>query len=193
MRAKDKFYAFAFKGLLAEQALDQTDRSSRKIHSEKEFQELGERVGLSFLDEELVSKARRMAVVYTAINAFENYVRAFVSKKLFEEKGKDWWLTDVPEKIRRSAESRKASEGNVRWHTPRGEEPINFTEFSDLVSVMAQNFELFEPHIHTIEWARNIIHSLERSRNVIMHSGELGAQDIERVGMNIRDWVRQVG
>ena len=34
---------------------------------------------------------------------------------------------------------------------------------------------------------------LERSRNVVMHGGELGLQDIERIGGNIRDWVRQAG
>jgi hypothetical protein len=34
---------------------------------------------------------------------------------------------------------------------------------------------------------------LERSRNVIMHSGDLDQQDVERIGIHIRDWVKQVG
>ena len=70
---------------------------------------------------------------------------------------------------------------------------INYIEFGDLVSIMQQNFELFEVHIISIDWARQIIQTLERSRNVIMHSGQLSKKDIERIGTNIRDWVSQVG
>ena len=70
---------------------------------------------------------------------------------------------------------------------------INYTEFGDLVSIMGQNFELFEVHIISLDWARQIIQTLERSRNVIMHSGILGRKDIERIGINIRDWISQVG
>ena len=70
---------------------------------------------------------------------------------------------------------------------------INYIEFGDLVSIMQQNFELFEVYIVSIDWARQIIQTLERSRNVIMHSGELGRKDIERIGTNIRDWISQVG
>jgi hypothetical protein len=45
----------------------------------------------------------------------------------------------------------------------------------------------------SVEWVKAVFEAIERSRNVIMHSGTLGREDIERVGMNIRDWVRQVG
>ena len=58
---------------------------------------------------------------------------------------------------------------------------------------MQQNFDLFEDHVVSLDWARQIIQTLERSRNVIMHSGELGRKDIERIGINIRDWINQVG
>jgi hypothetical protein len=40
---------------------------------------------------------------------------------------------------------------------------------------------------------RQIISTVERSRNVIMHRGELGLQDVERIATAIRDWIRQVG
>ena len=189
----DDYYAFAFRGLLTEQSLDRAGRQPKRIFSEPLSREISERLGFSLLDEELVTSARRMALVYTAICAFENSVRSFISKKLLEEKGENWWALCVSEKIRTKAESRKTEEGNARWHTPRGDDLINYTEFGDLVSIIQNNWEFFEPHITSIDWARQIIQSLERSRNVIMHSGELAAQDIERVGMNIRDWIRQVG
>ena len=55
-----------------------------------------------------------------------------------------------------------------------------------------QHRELFEPYIRSHEWAAAVFHVVERARNVIMHSGSLEKADIERLGMNIRDWVRQV-
>ena len=58
---------------------------------------------------------------------------------------------------------------------------------------MQQNWAVFEDIIQDIDWLRQIVRSVERSRNVIMHSGQLSLDDIERVGVNIRDYIRQVG
>ena len=110
-----------------------------------------------------------------------------------ENKGENWWEECVSEKIRNRAESRKKEEDKIKWHTQRGDSLINYTEFGDLSSIMNNNIDYFADHIVSIEWARNIITTIERSRNVIMHSGELSARDIERIGINIRDWISQVG
>jgi molecular chaperone DnaK (HSP70) len=40
--------------------------------------------------------------------------------------------------------------------------------------------------------AKEIFDAIERSRNVIMHSGTLGKRDVARVGSLINDWSRQV-
>jgi hypothetical protein len=188
----DSLYSFVFKGLLTEEALDKTERLKKSKLMNGDFEKLHETLGISELDDEIVIQAKRMAVVYTAISAFENSVRQFISKKLFETKGEDWWNT-ISDKIKSKAESRRSEESKIRWHTPRGDTVINYTEFGDLISIIRQNWDLFEPHIISIEWAEQIIKTLERSRNVIMHSGELVNQDIERIGMYIRDWVHQVG
>ncbi len=71
--------------------------------------------------------------------------------------------------------------------------PIYFTDLSDLVSIIQQNWASFEGLLPDIDWVRQIIKTVERSRNVIMHSGELSLHDIERIGVNLRDWLRQVG
>jgi hypothetical protein len=47
--------------------------------------------------------------------------------------------------------------------------------------------------IPSVERAREVFRSLECSPNVIMHSGQLKLADVERVAMNIRDWVQPVG
>ena len=88
---------------------------------------------------------------------------------------------------------RKAEEDKIKWHTHRGTSMINYVDFADLANIMGQNYDLFEVHIVSLEWAKQIFTTLEKSRNVIMHSGELGERDIERIGINIRDWISQVG
>ena len=190
-----KLYSFSFRGLLTEEALDRAGRKTKDDFSETWELETAKRLGIPLMDEELVVKSRKMAVVYTAICAFENSVREFIAKKLLEERGEKWWELCVKKEIRDNAENRKKSEKDVRWLTPRGNSMIYYTEFGDLISIMAkpENWKFFEVHIGKLEWAKQIIETLEKSRNIIMHSGELAPTDIERVGMYIRDWIRQLG
>jgi len=186
-------YSFTFRALLAESALDKTARINRIALTSNVDSDVAGRLPIDALDDDLVARAKRMATVYIAIAAFENTVRDFLAKRLLEVIGPDWWEKGVSEKIRTRAESRRLEESKVRWHTPRGDEPLNYTEFGDLSAIFGQNWAHFEYHLVSLDWVRQIIGTLERSRNVIMHSGELGLQDIERVGTAIRDWVRQVG
>lgn len=189
----DELYSFAFKGLLTEEALDKAGRKPKDNFSETWELKTSARLSIPLMDEKLVGKARKMAVVYTAICAFENSVREFIEKKLLEEKGANWWELCVKKDIQNKAETRKNSEKSIRWHTPRGDSLIYYTEFGDLISIMSGNWNFFEIHVTNIDWAKQIITTLEKSRNIIMHSGELASTDIERAGMFIRDWIRQVG
>lgn len=187
------FYNYVFRGLLTKQSLDRSVQKSPHSTSATIDQETFDRLSIILLDEDLVSKSRRMATVYIAISAFENSLRAFVSKKLIEDKGEDWWEKSVPEKIRKIAKSRQEEEQKYKWHSLRGDNQINYLEFGDIKSIIMKNWDLFEPHLNTQEWTGQILTVLEKSRNVIMHSGELDSYDIERIGTHLRDWIKQVG
>jgi len=191
----DSIYSFVFKGLLTDQALDATGRIPKKNFNstEDEYRQIEDSLGILDMDADIVHNAKKMSIVYKAIASFENTVRLFIAKKLLEHHGENWWLECVSERIRKTADARREEESKFRWHTPRGDNIINYIDFSDLASIMRQNFPLFEPHISSIEWVDLIFKSLERSRNVIMHSGEIANQDIERIGTFIRDWLNQVG
>ena len=189
----DKLYAFVMKGELTKVALNKTEVISKHSHSDIIEEDYIKSLSLDLLDEEYVNAAKVMATVYTAIAAFENTVREFVMTVLMENFGENWWEQSVSSGIRKKAESRKKEEDKINWHTHRGDSLINYTEFGDLASIMSSNYEIFSPYIISVEWARNIITTIERSRNVIMHSGELSARDVERIGINIRDWISQVG
>ena len=189
----DNYYSFVFKGMLTEDALDKAGRRGKEHFTKEEEKNISKTLAIDELDNDLVLKSRRMAIVYTAVSAFENSVRAFIEKKLLEEIGENWWTVAVDEVIRKRAEGRMEEEKKIRWHTPRGDTPINYTEMKHLTDTIRRNWKYFEPHLVTFDWAANILDTVERSRNVIMHSGDLGNRDIERIGSHIRDWVRQVG
>jgi hypothetical protein len=190
--AASRLYDFVYRGQLAEEALDAAGRRNRRL-VEFESIETARILSLDLLDDQHVDNARAMANVYIAIAAFENSVRALISSVLLEQIGEKWWDSCVSEKIRTRAEQKRQEEDKIRWHVQRGADPINYTLMSDLVSILRQNWTHFEPYVHSIEWAAGLLDVIERSRNVIMHSGNLSRTDIERVGIYIRDWIKQVG
>lgn len=189
----DHVYAFVMRGLLTEQALDSIGARRRRSIRPGEDEAIERALSIELLDQEMVVKARKMALVYAAIAAFENYVRELVSSVLIDKAHEDWWTTCVSQKIRDKADVRRKEEEKLRWHAHRGDEPLQYTDFGDLGSIITQNWQDFEPYVQSQSWVQNIFNTLERSRNVIMHSGELDEADIHRIGILIRDWVKQVG
>ncbi|WP_026945775.1 Swt1 family HEPN domain-containing protein [Algoriphagus marincola] len=187
----DHYYSFVFKGLLTEEALDKAGRKNPALISQLENSELEKRLCMDQVDATILSKARNMSLVFVTIYSFENTVREFVEKKLLEEVGDNWWDDSVPESIRKKANARKDEEDKIKWHTQRGESLIQYVDFGDLASIINKRWDLFDAHLNSFEWVNQLFKSMERSRNVIMHSGYLSKTDVERVGALIRDWYSQ--
>lgn len=192
LREDTQVAGFVFKGQVAAETVRKLSEGDKKS-AEAGFEEIAAKVSLALLDEDHMVAARKMSAVYMAIAAFENGVRDLVSSRLLEQKGANWWDTSVSGDVKKRAETRQKQEEKIRWHQARGLNPIYYTEMGDLVSIIHGNWASFEDLLHDIDWVRQIFKSLERSRNVIMHSGQLSMDDIERVGVFIRDWLRQVG
>jgi len=192
MKRNTSVYDFALRGLLTEEALDEAGRTHGNLSGIDDI-EIAQMLSLELLDEERIQTAKRMAVVYTAIAAFENSVRDLIKKVLSDEYGEDWWIQGVSEKVRKNAENKMKEEERVRWHKRRGSDPLNYTTMSELINIVRSTWPKLEPYVGSAEWAASIFDVIERSRNVIMHSGVLEKEDIQRVGVNIRDWIKQVG
>ena len=192
-RPDSKIAAFVFKGQLADTAVSRLSIKKAK-NDELTYDVIAEKLSLKQLDSRLVNSAKKMSAVYTGIASFENMVRGIISDRMLEEVGEAWWESEaVSSDIRKRAARREADENKNRWHSPRGLSPVYFAELKDLVTIIANNWDRFSDLLGDVDWVRATIKSLERSRNVIMHSGELSLEDIERVGGTIRDWIRQVG
>lgn len=187
-----RLYNFVFRGLLAEEALDREGRKNRRLMNMTD-EELAKKLALDVLDDVHVANARSTSLVYAAIAAFENSARTLVAKTLMDKYQEEWWEKGTSVGIRERAQKRMEEEQSAKWHAQRGLDPINYTTFGDLRNMMQNNWDEFEDLIGNLAWVTGIFDVIERSRNVIMHSGNLEREDIERLGMNIRDWVKQVG
>lgn len=109
-----------------------------------------------------------------------------------EEHDENWW-SKVPERIQKKVKTRMDEDAKFRWHGSRGASQIHYCDFGDLSSIVVTNWDVFDDILSDLEWVKAILATLEKSRNIIMHGGVLAKEDIERIGMNIRDWIRQVG
>jgi hypothetical protein len=185
-------YSFVYRGVLTEEALDGTGRRRRSHFGAEDARGLQQSLSFDFLDSELLSEGQRMSVVYAAVHAFENTVRAMVTKAMGEKHGATWW-EKVPERIRKTSKTRMEEDAKFRWHGARGSTEINYCDFGDLSSIIVTNWEVFEDLLGNMEWAKATLNSLEKSRNIVMHGGSVAKEDVERIGMNIRDWIRQAG
>ena len=191
MRELD-LYSFVYRGVLTEEALDRVGRRRRSHFGSEEARQAQRSLSYDFLDSDLLSEAQRMSVVYAAIHAFENTVRLTVTKAMAETYGEVWW-EKVPERIRKTSKTRMDEDAKFRWHGARGVADINYCDFSDLSSIIVTNWPVFDDLLGNMEWAKATLNTLEKSRNIVMHGGSLSKEDVARIGMNIRDWIRQAG
>jgi len=188
----DRIYPFVFRGLLTQASLDKAGRRTKLGFAGKERTILEEKLAFDMLDDDAIVTAQRMATVYTAIHAFENMVRDLVKSTLLEKHKESWW-DKVPSKIQKKVVGRMEDDAKFKWHGTRGGSEIEYCDFGDLSSIIVVNWDDFEVTLVDIEWSKSLLGVLERSRNIVMHGGVLAIQDVERIGGNIRDWLRQTG
>lgn len=142
---------------------------------------------------DLRSAAMGAMPAYLAFFCFENSARELVTERLLEKKGSDWWLTSASSSVRDKVTRRQESEGKNRWHMRRGASEIYYTDFSDLSSIIRNNWEHFEDLFPDINWVTSRFDELEKSRNIVAHNNILEPHEVARITLYLRDWVRQIG
>lgn len=139
-------------------------------------------------------QADRMGEVYKLLYCLENSVRELVESTLREHFGPDKWRTEgVPEKIRKSADSRKKDDLKAKWHGPRGTSLLDYVDFPQYADIMVGNWDLFEDLLGDQDWVLSYFNEMNRTRRALAHTGSLAATDVTRMELRVDDWVRVVG
>ena len=118
-----------------------------------------------------------MMVAYALLTSFENRLRFLIASILEKNFGDNWWKTNVPKKIKDSANRKK--EDNLRgWHMDERKQEIQFTDFNELKSIITkdENWLLFEEVFGRKDVLENSLTFLEIPRNIIAHSNVLSKE-----------------
>jgi len=146
-----------------------------------------------FLSEEEILQAQKMAQLYSILHCYENSARALVEQVLQGKFGENWWEITANASQKSKVNSRKETESKHRWLTPRGNNPLYYIDWGDLLSLIRKYEPDFLPYIKDIKFIELRFEELERIRNITAHNGFLpNDEDFQRVVLSFNDWCRQV-
>jgi len=135
-------------------------------------------------------------VPYQWLYLLENSIRTEISRLLSENHGKKWWLgvkkdgkPVVKKEIKKEVKGRVNGEDNLKWvSAKRGAHEINYTNFSDLNSLIVNNWGVFKE----LKWPQHKIMTLfgdlKPIRNILAHNNPLGKDDISKIKTYTKDW-----
>jgi len=130
-----------------------------------------------------------MMSAYGLFASFENKLRFFISSFLEQNKGSDWWETNVPKKVKDNIKEHR----HEKWHIQLPKNPIQYTDFSDLIKIINKNWDIFEVVFKNQALTKTYLESLEIPRNTIAHSNVLSESMCSELKINIEKILNLIG
>ena len=183
---------FVFNALLTQDTFHSLEEEGISISVSKDFAPISRVVERDF-SPRVWHDAVNMSSVYTALFCIENTIRNFIVERMSERHGIDWWENKVPKKINDTVISLKKQETKNKYHSNRSGNEIGYTMLANLGQIIISNWDDFSDIIPNQAWLTSRMDDLEMSRNIIMHTGTLPADEIDRIESIVRDLLRQIG
>lgn len=183
---------FMFRGLLAKHAIRDMQAAGQLREPIGSAQERGDIDLLAPVSESVRAGSLYMQRCYRLLFVLENVVREFVREVLEEIDQDQWFEKRASREMKKKVDDRKAAESKNQWHTGRNAHSIYYLDFGDLALLIQSHWADFKDLLPTQSWAVSRLQDAERSRNVIAHTNLLSDEEVTRLEMHVRDWVRQV-
>lgn len=183
---------FMFRGLLTKHAIRDMQAVGQLREPIGDAQERGDIDLMAPVSESIRSGSLYMQRCYRLLFVLENVVREFVREVLEELDQEQWFENRASLAMKKKVEDRKTTEAKNQWHTGRNAHPIYYLDFGDLALLIQSHWNDFKDLLPTQSWAVSRLQDAERSRNVIAHTNVLSDEEVIRLEMHVRDWVRQV-
>lgn len=183
---------FVFNALLVQDSFNSLEKEGISVSSSDDFVAISRVVERDF-SPRVWADAIRMSSVYTALYCIENTIRDFIVERMSERHGIDWWEKTVPKKIRDAVVDLKKKEEKNKYHSNRSSNEIGYTMLGNLGQIIIANWNDFSDIVPNQAWLTSRMDDLEMSRNIIMHTGVLPTDKIERIESIVRDLLRQIG
>jgi hypothetical protein len=131
-----------------------------------------------------------MSRYYGIFYCIERETRDIVKDRLSEKYGVDWWNTKIPEGIRNEVTSRmkREIESGIAL---RSTEPIDFTTFGELATVIENNWDEFTDTFRNKKATNRALSQLNLLRGPIAHNSLFVESEGQRFNIAIEDWLRQ--
>lgn len=188
----DDLKKLVFDGLLVEDGIDALERRGIPVTKGAKTATISSLEDVDF-SPRIRNSARRMSSLFEMFFCLENSVRELIQERLLERHGAGWWEQRVPKKIREAVQKLKAEEEKYRYLAQRSESLVGYTLFGNLAQIIISNWEDFSDLFPDQAWVTARFTDLEKSRNIIMHTGVLPQVEAERIESIVRDYLRQVG
>lgn len=189
---KSNLSDFMFRGLLAKHAIRDMQAAGQLREAATNAQERGDIDLFAPISESVRSGSIYMQRCFRLLFVMENVVREFVQEVLEEIDKDDWFDKRASAPMKKKVEDRKATEARNQWHTGRNPQPIFYLDFGDMALLIQNHWNDFKDLLPTQSWAVSRLQDAERSRKVIAHTNVLSDEEVVRLEMHVRDWIRQV-
>ena len=138
-------------------------------------------------------KAAEMSRHYELFYCLENAIRKLITETLHESSGTNWWKSGkIPDNIIREVEGRIQKEVDSGI-TRRSDDEIDYTTFGELSSIITSNWDLFEMIFSSRKAVERVMSSLNLLRGPIAHCCPLSEDEVDRLNLTMKDWVRIIG
>lgn len=157
-------------------------RRIQKIERVFQVKKLKIRQKPPLLSKTIIDWAKKNSEVYPALFIFENSLRNLIIIVLSKKYGQNWWKkAKVNKKIRNNVSRRMQEERMNAWRGNRGAEPIFYTDFSDLATILRSNATVFNPILKGVVGGLNFLtHRLDELagiRHNLAHTSPLKSKD----------------
>ncbi|MFZ3077366.1 MAG: Swt1 family HEPN domain-containing protein [Candidatus Aenigmatarchaeota archaeon] len=171
-----------------------TEESKEEISSKKIIVKPIIPSSIPFLDSKIEQDAKKMAEgPYVSLYLLENSIRKFIVALMLKEYGSGWWQVVAKDKdILSKVNNRKRLEGINKWHVPRGEHELFYTDLEDLTYFLNKEKNKFKNYLDVELWTTIIKKMVKLSRNIIDHHNPLPKREINRLNEILEDWRRQM-
>lgn len=184
----DRLKLFVMNNIILEKELIKLEDDGFQIDHKTTLKEDTE-VDIELFEYDIIKSGKKMSDFYILYYCIENTIRRFISERLEEENGPNWWESCVPDTVKTEVNRRKDREKNSVMSI-RSEDPLTYTTFGELINIFNHNWDSFSDTIRSQQAMERVLSQLNQVRGVIAHSCELNDDEIKRFELSIKDWLR---
>jgi hypothetical protein len=137
----------------------------------------------------LRQEAAEMAQHYELFYCLEKGIRKLIADTLEAQKGEQWWTNCVPQPVKTNVQNNMQREIDSGV-TLRSEDEIDYTTFGELGEIVKGNWASFGATFSSEKAFTKIMTSLNTLRGPIAHCCPLGADEVVRLKLAVKDWFR---